>query len=239
MSVLCLLSYSWLGRKWEEGVRQGLVAYCPLMATPCGYTRASSPSTSHPLPLLLPWLCLLLTYGLFILPAAAQLPPDTTDADVAVEAILEDLDDVLGDPAQLAERLDELRFHPLNVNTASAEELAQIPALSPAVTRNIVLYRKTSAPFAAIDALRAVDGVTEAVLRAARPYLTAGPPGERAPSSFSRLFENLQVEWIQRAGRRLDLGRGYDDDTSRSSYEGSPDGFYTRVRVRSHRLFGL
>ncbi len=228
--------YSWLRRKWEEGVRQSLAAYCLSRATSCGYTRAPSPSTSHPLPLAL---CLLLTSSLLIRPAAAQHPPDTTDVDIAVEAILEDLGEALGDPAQLAERLDELRLHPLDVNTASAEELAQIPALSLALARQIVLYRTTTGPYATLDALRAVEGMTETVLQAARPYLTAGSSGERAPAGFSRLFENLQGEWIQRAGRRLDLGKGYDDDTTHTTYAGSPDRFYTRLRVRSQRHFRL
>ena len=70
--------------------------------------------------------------------ATAQRLPDTTNADIAAEALLENLDDALGDPAQLAELLAVLRAHPLDLNTASAEDLAQIPAFSPALARNII-----------------------------------------------------------------------------------------------------
>ena len=182
---------------------------------------------------------LLLSTSLFILPISAQTSPDTTDTDLGVEAILEALDETLGNPAQLAERLDELRARPLDVNTASAEELAQIPAFSLATARRIVHVRTTSGPFTTLNTLRAVEGVTQTVLRAARPYLTVGAPGAGRASRFDGLFGDLQGEWVQRAGRRLDLGRGYDDDTSHTTYAGSPTRLYTRFRVRSQRHLSL
>ena len=182
---------------------------------------------------------LVLAASLLAHPVAAQTPPDTADADVALEAILEDLDDTLGDPAQLVERLADLRAHPLDVNTASAEELTQIPAFGPAMARRIVRVRSRDGPFATVDALRAVNGVTAGVLQAARPYLTAGRSSESTTQRFSQIVEALQGEWIQRAGRRLDLGRGYEDDTTRTTYAGSPNRFYTRLRIRSQRHLRL
>ena len=52
---------------------------------------------------------------------------------------------------------------------------------------------------------------------------------------MSQLVRSLQFEWLQRAGQRLDLGRGYDDDTTRTTYAGSPDRLYTRLRARAMR----
>jgi hypothetical protein len=201
------------------------------MPTRWGYARTPSPSQA-----LSPVLAVLLV-STWLLPrlAVAQILPDTTDADGTVEALLEDVDEALGDPAQLVERLDDLRADPRNVNTATVDELAQIPALSLTLARTIVRVRARSGPFATIEALRAVDGMTDAAFLAARPYLTADPPDAGQGPLLHRLFENLQGEWIQRAGRRLDLGRGYDDDATRMTYAGSPDRFYTRLRLRSQR----
>lgn len=180
-----------------------------------------------------------LTACLLTYPTLAQIPPDTTDVDTAIEALLEDLDDDAGDPTQLAELLAELREHPLDLNAASVEDLAHIPAFGPALARAIVRYRASSGPFDAVDEIRAVRGVTEDVFGAARPYLTISPSqGVRHPS-LSHLFSALAFEWIQRAGRRLDLGRGYDDDTTRTTYAGSPDRLYTRLRARAMRRLSL
>lgn len=171
--------------------------------------------------------------------ATAQRLPDTTNADIAAEALLENLDDALGDPAQLAELLAGLRAHPLDLNTASAEDLAQIPAFSPALARNIIRYRAASGPFTVIAEIGAVEGVTEAVLTAARPYLTIRPSQDASTPSLGQLVRSLQFEWLQRAGRRLDLGRGYNDDTTRTTYAGSPHRLYTRFSARAMRHLSL
>lgn len=180
----------------------------------------------------------LLTACLLTPSATAQRPPDTTDT-AAVEALLETLDDAIGDPTQLAEFLAELREHPLDLNTATAQDLAQIPALGPTLARNVVRYRAASGPFDVIADVLAVEGVTEEVLRAARPYLTIRPSRDAGRPSFNQLIRALQFEWLQRVGRRLDLGPGYDDDTTRTTYAGSPIRLYTRLSARAMRHLSI
>ena len=94
-----------------------------------------------------------------------------------------------------------------------------------------------------------MPGLTEDVYLGARPYLTVEPeadvpetdvaPDEPSPypsaPTFRSALETLQFEVIQRAGRRLERGRGYRDGL----YLGSPDRFYTRVRARSGRQVSL
>ncbi|MFQ5569956.1 MAG: ComEA family DNA-binding protein [Rhodothermales bacterium] len=190
---------------------------------------------------------LLLGYGLSH-PAPAQVPPDTTEADVSVEALLESHEGERGDPTQLVELLAALREDPLDLNTATAQELAQIPALGPVLARAIILFRETFGTFRSIPELRAVEGITEEAFLEARPYITIGedldvvaaPPSRFArPASFKQVLQDLRFDWIQRVGRRLDLGSGYDKDTATSSYAGSPDRFYTRLRLHSRRHLSL
>lgn len=186
---------------------------------------------------------------LLTLPARAQVP-DTASVDLEVEAVLEDLESETGDPEQLAELLADLADHPLDINTATAEALAQIPAFGPLLARDIVVFREAFGAFNSIPELRAVEGVTEDVYLSARPYLTIGTtvvaPRETPslyPSfpSLAALRADLRVEAIQRFTRRLDLGRGYDDDTTRTTYLGSPERLYTRLnaRVRNHLSLNL
>lgn len=181
-------------------------------------------------------------------PTAAQVSRDTTEAVEDVEAVLGGLETETGDPTQLIEALTELALNPLDINVASAEELAQIPALGPVLAQSIVAFRVAFGAFRSISEMRAIEGMTEDAFLDARLYLTidetlAVTQREQArfPASPSveQMVDGLRFEAIQRFGRRLDLGRGYDNNTTRTTYAGSPDRLYTRLRLRSRRTVSL
>lgn len=171
----------------------------------------------------------------------AQTPPDTSDAAPDVESVLDDLEADDGDAAQLVELLTELAAHPLDVNTASAAELSLIPSFSPALATRIVRYRTRNGPFGSLPELQNVPGLASDHAQRARPYLRIGdahPPSDASASSapsLAALLNDVDVDLIQRITRRLDLGRGYDDDTTRTTFLGSPERLYTRLRIRHGR----
>ncbi|NBC16140.1 MAG: helix-hairpin-helix domain-containing protein [Bacteroidetes bacterium] len=184
---------------------------------------------------------------LLVRPAAGQVP-DTTVSEPDPEGLLEDLESTTGTPEQLAEALDELAASPLDINRASADALAQIPALGPSLARTIVAFRERFGAFGSIPELRSVEGITQNVYLAARPYLTIGEtvtPAQEEASRFPTwpawqfVREDTRYEILQRTTRRLDLGRGYEDDTTRTTYAGSPSRIYTRLRVRSRDYFSV
>lgn len=57
----------------------------------------------------------------------------------------------------------------ININTASAEELDELPGVGPAIAGRIVEYREANGPFASVDALTDVKGIGEATLAELRP----------------------------------------------------------------------
>ena len=184
--------------------------------------------------------------ALLTLPAAAQVPADTlgtsTEAEAQFEALVED--DLAGDPTELLELLESLRADPLDVNTATAEELAQVPALGAVLGAAIVRYRAATGPFTSLPGLRQVDGVTADAYLDARAYLTIGPTldtvarpasGFPAAPSLRTVLGNLRVTGTQRLQRRLDLGVGYEGPDSTRAYLGSPERIYTRVQATYRR----
>ena len=71
---------------------------------------------------------------------------------------------------------------PVDLNTASAEELAQLPGIGPAAARAIVQFREKSGPFQRVDDLLAIRGITQRKLGQIKPYVKVMPnaPGKSA-----------------------------------------------------------
>ena len=68
-----------------------------------------------------------------------------------------------------------LAADPIDINTASADELAQaIKAVGPAKAAAIVAHREKHGPFASIDDLALVQGIGEKTVQMNRDTLTIG-----------------------------------------------------------------
>ncbi|GAB5519666.1 MAG: helix-hairpin-helix domain-containing protein [Rhodothermales bacterium] len=189
---------------------------------------------------------------LFLLGCTASIgwaqATDTLSVEDDVETLLEGAEDELADPEELADLLESLRANPLNINAATLNDFAAIPLLSPLLAQRIIAYRTAQGRFQSIPELQNVEGIDSDLFFALRPFLRIGEmlEAERArPSlypqapSFSQIARDLRYEVMQRYTRRLDLGRGYDDDTTRTTYLGSPERLYTRLRITARRYVSL
>lgn len=67
-----------------------------------------------------------------------------------------------------------LEIRPLDVNSASAEELMSLPGIGEALAARIVEYRAAHGDFEDKDALMRVEGIGEARLAAISDYITIG-----------------------------------------------------------------
>ena len=66
------------------------------------------------------------------------------------------------------------RDYRLNINTASADELALLPGLGEKIAQRIVDYRNENGPFTEIDELTQVKGIKEALFNDLSDYITIG-----------------------------------------------------------------
>jgi hypothetical protein len=135
--------------------------------------------------------------------------------------------------AQAVERLTRLATHPIDVNRASTSDLRAIPSLSSLLARRIVEHRTEQGPFASLDALTAVNGLSTSTLHSIRPFVIVRSPSSASgsASSVEGVMKQLEVELLQRATRELDLGRGFDDAPTRTTFQGSPGRLTTRLRI--------
>ncbi len=64
---------------------------------------------------------------------------------------------------------------PVDLNTATIEQLEQIPQIGAATAKSIVNFREKSGPFRKVDELLAIKTISPAKLEKIRPYLTVAP----------------------------------------------------------------
>ena len=73
-----------------------------------------------------------------------------------------------------AEAIAIPKAEPVNVNTASTEELQALPGIGPALARSIADYRDEHGPFRSADELLEVEGIGGAKLDKIRDGITLG-----------------------------------------------------------------
>ena len=128
--------------------------------------------------------------------------------------------------SQLVDLFMELLEHPVDVNSASLEELMQVPGLTPMIAFSIVSRREHRA-FRSVEELLVVDGITEDVLEQLRPFVMVDVPGRARWSAPLKSFTLRS-----RATRDLQNRKGFLD----GSYEGSPIKLLNRITARSGNL---
>jgi comEA protein len=65
---------------------------------------------------------------------------------------------------------------PININTATSEQLQEVPGIGPATAEKILQMRKSYGAFKSVDDLLAIRGLGPKRLEKMRKYLTVGKP---------------------------------------------------------------
>lgn len=77
---------------------------------------------------------------------------------------------------------------PVNINTATSEELQQVPGIGPATAEKILQMRKSYGAFKSVDDLLAIRGLGPKRLEKMRKYLTVGKPAPAKSGAFPVKF---------------------------------------------------
>jgi competence protein ComEA len=64
---------------------------------------------------------------------------------------------------------------PININTATLEELDKLPSIGPALAKVIVDYRTTNGPFKKIEDINNVKGIGDVLYAKIKDLITVGP----------------------------------------------------------------
>jgi competence protein ComEA len=61
---------------------------------------------------------------------------------------------------------------PVNLNTATVDELAKLPGIGKTIAQRIVRHREKSGPFRTVEELLVVRGISRKKFEQLRPYIT-------------------------------------------------------------------
>lgn len=134
-----------------------------------------------------------------------------TVGSLEVERLLENSQDERG---VLADELDWLREHPVNLCTATAEDLQQIPGVTRLLARNIVTMRQQQQYKSASDLL-SVEGITQEQFTTMLPYIMVV---QQSAASYS-------VQYRTRSASEIEQRKGYRENV----YQGSSLKEYNRL----------
>ena len=69
---------------------------------------------------------------------------------------------------------------PIDLNTASASQLRELPGIGPSTAQAIVKFREKSGPFQRLEDLLAIHGISKIKLEKLRPYVTLKPVANKS-----------------------------------------------------------
>lgn len=162
---------------------------------------------------------------------AQEIPP-------ASEQQLENLADIEQTETEddnWLQELEQFRKHPLNLNTADAEELKQLRMLTGLQIASLIRYRSLLGKFISLYELQAIPSWDIATIKKVLPFVTVA-----SPVSFSNtLRERLNGgdhSLLLRVSQVLETARGFDMSRPGTKYLGSPQRIFFRYRYRYKNL---
>lgn len=177
---------------------------------------------------------------LFVFTSNAQVDTsavDDTPLDQQVENLSENLGQEDADLTALTENLQYYKQHPLNLNTATREELVDLSLLNDIQINNLLVHRETFGALISIYELQAVDGFDLATIYSILPYVTVVDRFDSGHFTIKEMFANGKHEVIGRSQRIVEEQQGYTPidsaslaESPNSRYLGSPYRIYTRYR---------
>ncbi|MBI3138963.1 MAG: helix-hairpin-helix domain-containing protein [Sphingobacteriales bacterium] len=131
----------------------------------------------------------------------------------------------------LIRELEQFRKHPLNLNTADADELRQISLITDLQVTSLLAYRDLLGKLIHVLELQAVPGWDLATIRKVLPYINTGPVMSLAAETGKRFSEG-EHQLLFRISQVLEKSKGYRQSPADNGYKGSPQHLLFRYSYR-------
>lgn len=173
----------------------------------------------------------------------AQDPPkekevDDDDVNNNMQYLIENLVEDSGgedfDFETQFEYLEEYRKRPLDINSASEEDLVEFGLFTAIQIQSLLLYRKRFGQIFSLYELQGVPTFDVKMIMQLSPYITVAATKDFEKMNFGKMFKYSRHQIFTRYQRILETQKGYtplQDGQTGSRYLGTPDKFYLRYRM--------
>jgi len=151
-----------------------------------------------------------------------------------IELISEQMQTEDGDLSNLTETWTYYKSHPLNLNKAKREELADLLLLTDIQINNLLKHREKNGYLISIYELQSVDGFDLATIKKITPFAFVSDNFNSAFFSTKEMFKDGKHEFVTRFQRILEPQAGYNISDSvrnmkpNSYYLGDPNRIFAR-----------
>ncbi|HOY33153.1 MAG TPA: helix-hairpin-helix domain-containing protein [Bacteroidales bacterium] len=170
---------------------------------------------------------------------AQEVEPDSTIDEQQIEKI-ENYSEQTGAEIDYSDLLSDLEYfikHPVNINTADFEELAELKILTDIQINNLIEHIRKNGKLLSIYELQSVQGFDNEIITHLLPYITIGLTPEKSSFNLKEMVKFGKNDLFIRYQRVLEKQDGYIDVpdsvyalSPNSHYLGSPDKIYAKYR---------
>ncbi len=167
----------------------------------------------------------------------AEKLTDDSDIQQELESLAEQNNTESEDYTDLLELLNYYKHHPLNLNTATIEELQQLHYINAIQINNLLIHIKNTGKLLTVYELQSIDGFDLQTINKILPYIIVTDNSESTRFSIKEMFTKGQNSILLRYARIIEPQVGFSkiDSTSlfkspNSRYIGSPDYLYARYK---------
>jgi hypothetical protein len=164
---------------------------------------------------------------LISLSAYSQTPSTTLVDDIIEDSPVDNIADEEYDWSEQIERLTELREQPLNLNSATREELEQFSFLTPQQVEGIQEYITIHGEMKSVSELMLVNDMDRNTIRLLTPFVCAKPVDKSVSEKLAEMLRYGKHEAVARFDIPFYHRQGYDD-----AYHGSPNYHSVKYKFR-------
>lgn len=130
------------------------------------------------------------------------------------------------------ENLNQLLSQPININTATADELRMLLVLGEHQVNRFIEYRKQNGELLSLYELQVIPGFDQATINALLPFITIPDPHDKLNTSvLERLIDYGNIYLLTRFERTLEKRDGFTLTDPHKRFQGSADQLCIRFRA--------
>ena len=156
-----------------------------------------------------------------------------------IEYLLQSMDAEEVDLTTLFDQLYYYLENPINLNTATKDELSDLQLLNDFQIQELLFYQSKNQGFATLYELRTIEGFTPDIIQQILPFVSITQVETKRKIKPKNVIKYGRNEMILRHTRVLPNAVGYDEvadsvlsQNPNAKYLGSPDRLYARYRFR-------